>query len=49
MPCNYISDDPNDTVNEKCNPDLSAQKEYIGPFELTMYYNDETLITDIFG
>ena len=46
MPCNYVHNDTNDSVYEGCIPDLEAQKQYLGPMYVPMYFNEEILVTD---
>ena len=52
VPCNYVHNEygyTNDSVHEECIPDLEAQKEYLGPLLIPMYFNEEVLISDNFG
>ena len=43
LPCNYIHLDPqfNDYVKDGCIADLEAQRAYLGPLEVMLWYNYE--------
>ena len=52
MPCNYVHTElgyTEDTVHEECNPDLAAQKEYLGTYNAITYYNHEVINVEKFG
>ena len=52
MPCNYVHNMlgyTKDSVTPECIPDLEAQKTYLGPLKVPLYFNEEILITDSFG
>ena len=38
-----------DSVHEECIDDLEAQKEYLGPLKVAMYYNDEIFVPEEYG
>ena len=44
MPCNYIHSHlgyTEDFVTPECIADLEKQKEYMGPLDVMLYFNDE--------
>ena len=42
VPCNYIhTSEADDAVSSECVSDLAKQKEYLGPLNLILFYNQE--------
>ena len=52
LPCNYIHQIDGytgDYVKEECIADLEKQKEYLGPLDMLIYFNDEEFDQQAFG
>ena len=52
MPCNYVHKYlgyTEDKVHQECVPDLAAQKAYLGPLEVVMYFNSEIFVSENYG
>ena len=52
VPCNYLHTHlgyTEDFISDECIADLQAQKDYLGPLDVVLYYNDEDFDQQEFG
>ena len=50
VPCNWVGEFADQTIEPECNTDLGAQKDYIGEkIELQLLYNTEHLDLQKYG